>query len=135
MKKIQIIRIIVEICLLSFIIFFSYQKLSITNKNIIIYDRNEVDKYIDNNNVLYLHNQNNDNKKLNVILKLNDDRKEIFKNNIIYFNNKYIKINNDLNYIIIDQIFFNPYETKKIYSNVINNKNINILDFLDYEYV
>lgn len=135
MKKIQIIRIIVEICLLSFIIFFSYQKLSITNKNIIIYDHNEVDKYIDNNNVLYLHNQNNDNKKLNVILKLNDDRKEIFKNNIIYFNNKYIKINNDLNYIIIDQIFFNPYETKKIYSNVINNKNINILDFLDYEYV
>lgn len=135
MKKIQIIRIIVEICLLSFIIFFSYQKLSITNKNIIIYDRNEVDKYIDNNNVLYLHNQNNDNKKLNVILKLNDDRKEIFKNNIIYFNNKYIKINNDLNYIIIDQIYFNPYETKKIYSNVINNKNINILDFLDYEYV
>lgn len=135
MKKIQIIRIIVEICLLSFIIFFSYQKLSITNKNIIIYDRNEVDKYIDNNNVLYLHNQNNDNKKLNVILKLNDDRKEIFKNNIIYFNNKYIKIDNDLNYIIIDQIYFNPYETKKIYSNVINNKNINILDFLDYEYV
>lgn len=135
MKKIQIIRIIVEICLLSFIIFFSYQKLSITNKNIIIYDYNEVDKYIDNNNILYLHNQNNDSKKLNVILKLNDDRKEIFKNNIIYFNNKYIKINNDLNYIIIDQIFFNPYETKKIYSNVINNKNINILDFLDYEYV
>lgn len=135
MKKIQIIRIIVEICLLSFIIFFSYQKLSITNKNIIIYDYNEVDKYIDNNNVLYLHNQNNDNKKLNVILKLNDDRKEIFKNNIIYFNNKYIKIDNDLNYIIIDQIYFNPYETKKIYSNVINNKNINILDFLDYEYV
>ncbi len=135
MKKIQIIRIIVEICLLSFIIFFSYQKLSITNKNIIIYDYNEVDKYIDNNNILYLHNQNNDSKKLNVILKLNDDRKEIFKNNIIYFKNKYIKIDNDLNYIIIDQIYFNPYETKKIYSNVINNKNINILDFLDYEYV
>ena len=135
MKKIQIIRIIVEICLLSFIIFFSYQKLSITNKKIIIYDYNEVDKYIDNNNVLYLHNQNNDNKKLNVILKLNDTRKEIFKNNIIYFNNKYIKIDNDLNYVIIDQIYFNPYETKKIYSNVINNKNINILDFLDYEYV
>ena len=135
MKKIEIIRIVVEICFLCFIIFFSYQKLPAVNKNIIIYDYNEVDKYIDDNNVLYLHNQNNNTKKLNVILKLNDDRKEILKNNIIYFNDKYIKIDKRLNYVIIDQIYFKPYETKKIYTDVINNKNINILDFLDYEYI
>lgn len=129
--KSEILITILEICCFTFIIFFSYKTIQFNTYDY-NYNFKNIDSYLDEDGTLFLHNQSNNNDKIKILIPNNS----LTKNNIIYFNNNYIKIdeNNEESKILLEEVNLKPYETKKILASVINNNNNDILKMIELEY-
>lgn len=129
--KRELFLTILEICCFTFLIFFSCKTIY---KNTYNYNNNykNIDSYIDEDGILFLHNQSNSNDNIKVLIPNNI----LTKNSIIYFNNNYIKIeeSNEDSEILLDKIYLKPYETKKILMSVINKNNNDILNMIELKY-